>query len=262
MRHNVITTIALTGLMSATTGVATAQGPQPGFGPGSGRCINPVPGPCLLPPQDPTPLGEEEQDALLGMRQEEKLARDVYLALHDMWNHQVFLIHRAEQRHMDAMAFAITRYDLDDPVADDTPGVFTDPAFTELYDELTADGAESLLEALMVAARIEEMDIVDLREALSVTTHPDLRWAYENLMRGSRNHLRAFAGRIDMLGGSYEAQYLTQEEFDEIAASPMERGPRQPAGRGAGRGTGAGRGWGRGQGMGRGQGGRGPCGGR
>jgi len=140
--------------------------------------------------------------------------------------------------------------------------VFSDPVFADLYEELTAAGAASLLDAVKVGALIEEMDIVDLRDALSVTTHPELQRKYENLMRGSRNHLRAFAGRIDALGGTYEAQYLTQEEFDQIAASPMEPGTGRRSGQGAGRGQGMGRGQGngpgqcdgRGQGMGRGQG--------
>ncbi|MHC4142954.1 MAG: DUF2202 domain-containing protein [Planctomycetota bacterium] len=259
MRPIAIATIALAGFTFATTDAAA----QRGYGPGGPRGVNVRPPLCLV--QDPASLGEAQEQALLQMRQEEKLARDVYLALFDVWEHPVFLIHRAEQRHMDAIARSIMRYDLDDPVVDDTPGVFTDPVFADLYEELTAGGAASLLDAVRVGALIEEMDIADLREALSVTTRPELRWKYENLMRGSRNHLRAFAARIDALGGTYEAQYLTQEEFDQIAGSPMEPGTGRRSGQGApravgrqrsndgicngtgpgGRGEGAGRGWGR-----------------
>ena len=173
----------------------------------------------------PSGLSEEEASNLLSMREEEKLARDVYLALYDIWELPIFSnISEAEQRHMDALARMIDRYGLEDPVVDDTPGVFTNPVFTTLYNELVSNGSESSLEALMVGALIEEMDIVDLREALAVTTHGNLKRVYENLMRGSRNHLRAFAAQIAAAGGSYEAQYLTQEEFDEIANSPWEKG--------------------------------------
>ncbi len=173
----------------------------------------------------PFDLGEDEQSELLKMREEEKLARDVYLALYDAWELPVFSnISTAEQRHMDALGRMIARYGLEDPVVDDTPGVFSNPAFTDLYNQLVASGSQSSLDALKVGALIEEMDIVDIRAALAVTTHADLAGVYENLMRGSRNHLRAFAAQIYAAGDTYEAQYLTQEEFDEIANSPWETG--------------------------------------
>jgi hypothetical protein len=246
MKRIALTAITLTTLLAATAHVAAARKPVPPRG--AGACL-------LLPPQDPTPLTEDEVSGLLGMRQEEKLARDVYLALFERWQHPVFRIHRAEQRHMDALAGLLTRYELDDPVADETPGVFADPVYAALCAELIEAGQGSLLDAFEVAARIEEMDIVDLREATAATTHADIRWVYDNLQRGSRNHLRAYAGRIELLGGTYEAQHLTQAEFDAIAASPQEPGPGRAAGRGMGRG--AGRGWGAGSGGGR---GRGRCG--
>jgi hypothetical protein len=214
MNRTARTALALATLVTATAGAA------------------PVP--------EPAPSPDDEATALIGMRQEEKLARDVYLSLWAHWQHPVFRIHRAEQRHMDALAVLLTRYELDDPVADDTPGVFADPEYAELYAELTEAGAASLLDALEVGARIEEMDIVDLRAARDAATHADVRWVYDNLERGSRNHLRAFAGRIDMLGGEYEAQHLTQAEFDAIAAAPQERGPGQRGRRGMGRGRGRG----------------------
>jgi hypothetical protein len=159
MNRITLTAITLTAFAAATTHAAPLKPvPGPGGGPG--------PRPCLVPPADATPLTETEADHVLGLRQEEKLARDVYLALYERWQHPVFRIHRAEQRHMDAMAVLITRYELDDPVADDTPGVFADPLFAELYAELTEAGSTSLLEALKVGARVEEMDIADLRDAL------------------------------------------------------------------------------------------------
>jgi hypothetical protein len=43
-------------------------------------------------------------------------------------------------------------------------------------------------------------------------------------MKGSRNHLRSFGGQLEIFGVNYEAQYLTQEEVDEIIDSPKERG--------------------------------------
>jgi len=43
-------------------------------------------------------------------------------------------------------------------------------------------------------------------------------------IKGSRNHLRSFVGKIEEQGVVYEAQLLTQEEVDAIVDSPVERG--------------------------------------
>ncbi len=187
---------------------------------------------CLFDAVVGPPLSDQEAEGLLYMREEEKLARDVYVTLFDLWAVPAFSrISEAEQRHMDALGRLIVRYDLEDPVIDDAIGVFTDPDFEDLYDELVEAGATSEIDALKVGALIEELDIADLREELAQTDHPDLQRVYENLMRGSRNHLRAFAQLIAAEGETYEAQHLTQEEFDEIAASPVERGKGRRDGR-------------------------------
>lgn len=180
---------------------------------------------CIFDGIEITPLSTREEQDVLYMREEEKLARDVYRAMFDLWEVPTFFqISESEQRQMDALARLIVRYDLEDPVVDDTEGVFANPVFRELYGELVEAGSASMVDALQVGALIEELDIVDLRVALSQTDHADLQRVYENLMRGSRNHLRAFAALITAAGETYEAQHLTQEEFDEIAASPFERG--------------------------------------
>lgn len=274
MNRITIATIALVGVATLTAYANAAGGPSAGRGPGNrqgvaGVCDDRGPGQNArlgtgqrkgqgrLFDSAGTPLSEEEEQGLLSMRQEEKLARDVYQAMYEKWRLRAFRnIARAEQQHMNAIGRAIERYDLDDPIADDAPGVFADPKFTALYDELVTRGSASLLEAVKAGALIEEMDIADLREELESTSRPDLQRVYENLLRGSRNHLRAFAGRIKRAGGSYEAEYLSQEDFDRIAASPHEPGTGRKAGNGRGTGQNAGNGRGTGQNAGRG-GGRG-----
>lgn len=189
---------------------------QQRWGPGDG---------CIFDGIQLTPLSDQEAQDVLYMREEEKLARDVYRAMFDLWEVPTFFqISESEQRHMDALRRLIIRHDLEDPVVDDTEGVFTNPVFEALYDDLVEAGSTSTVDALKVGALIEELDIVDLREALAQTDHADVQRVYENLMRGSRNHLRAFAALIAAAGETYEAEHLTQEEFDEIAASPFEQG--------------------------------------
>lgn len=170
-------------------------------------------------------LSVEEKEHLLSVREEEKLARDVYLTLGAKWNVPIFTnIAASEQQHMDAVKKMIDKYGLSDPVGDNTIGQFTNPEFKRLYDELVDAGSASIVNAYKVGVLIEEMDIVDIRAAQAVTTHTDIQSVYDNLMRGSRNHLRSFYGQIVSSGETYDAQYLTQEEFLAIATSPMETG--------------------------------------
>ncbi|OHB73807.1 MAG: hypothetical protein A2Z25_14120 [Planctomycetes bacterium RBG_16_55_9] len=138
-------------------------------------------------------LTEAETLNILHMREEEKLARDVYLVMYELWGANVFAnISQSEQRHMDAVKNLILRYGLIDPVVDDTVGEFTNPDFKTLYDELVAAGSVSLDEALKVGVRIEELDITDLEQALTETSAPDVQKVFENLLNGSYNHLDAF----------------------------------------------------------------------
>ncbi|WP_456407186.1 DUF2202 domain-containing protein [Thiolapillus sp.] len=170
-------------------------------------------------------LSDAEATTLLFMREEEKLARDVYNTLFDQWEHPVFNnISGSEQRHMDSMKNMIDKYGLVDPVVDDTVGVFQNEGLAEVYERLIERGSASLEEALHVGGFIEELDISDLEDAIDESTHADVTRAYENLERGSRNHLRAFVGQIENLGIVYEAQLMPQEEVDEIVNSAMERG--------------------------------------
>lgn len=172
-------------------------------------------------------LSEAEIDDILYMREEEKLARDVYLTLHEQWGTPVFAnISRAEQRHMGRMLDLVERYGLVDPVTDDSIGVFVNAELQSLYDALVARGLRSELDALHVGALIEEVDMEDIQNAIDRTDRRDIVRVYENLMRGSRNHLRAFVGLIERRGVDYEAQQLSQEEVDLILSEPIERGGR------------------------------------
>jgi len=173
-------------------------------------------------------LSAVEVENLAYMREEEKLARDVYLTMFDAWGVVVFEnIAASEQQHTDSVEDMIEKYRLTDPVVDDRIGVFVNQDLASLYAELTTRGAMSSLEALHVGALIEEVDMVDLQHAIEETDNSDIRLLYENLLTGSRNHLRSFVAAIEDMGVVYEAQYLSQDEVDEIVDSPMERGKRR-----------------------------------
>lgn len=170
-------------------------------------------------------LNETELSSLPLMREEEKMARDVYTAFYGKWGATIFSnISLSEQTHMDAVLMLLQKYAISDPVGTNGIGVFTNPDYQELFTTLVAQGSTSSLSAYKVGATIEEMDILDLKNYLTIVDNKDITLVYEMLAKGSRNHLRSFYKNILNLGGTYTPQYLTQEEFDAIVNSSMETG--------------------------------------
>ena len=146
--------------------------------------------------QTPGTLTDSEIEHITHIREEEKLARDVYLKLSEKYQAPIFLnISESEQRHMDAVKGLIAKYGLDDPVKEDTIGVFTNQIFKELYIHLVAKGNESYCAALQVGIDIEELDIEDIKFALVDVTAKDVTRVFNNLLSGSYNHLSAFIGQ-------------------------------------------------------------------
>ena len=170
-------------------------------------------------------LSDAETDALSFMREEEKLAKDVYLFLYDIWSKDIFTnIANSEQTHTDAVLRLIEKYGLDDPAQGKARGEFSDPTLQGLYDMLTAQGSSSLIDALIVGATIEDLDIYDILRLMAVIDNQDINIVLENLRKGSRNHLRAFSARLDDLTIVYTPIYISQEDYDTIINSPMETG--------------------------------------
>ena len=208
--------------------VAFAQGP--GGGPGTGG------GPSL---------DSAEEVHLLFMRAEEKLAHDVYLNLGVKFpDYAVFSnIVNSETKHVETMLNKIVQFGLTDPNINDGPGEFNadnyGEYFTENYNALIdVDAAEiPLLQALKNGALIEELDMHDIIYCpeiivetvgditdeygcgMEYTDAKALIRSYGNLLDGSENHLRAFVRTIETTFPEeypYLAQYLSQEEVDEI----------------------------------------------
>jgi len=165
-------------------------------------------------------LTEEEKNDLLFMREEEKLARDVYLTLFEKWGTPVFAnIATSEQQHMDAMLILLNTYKLPDPAAATVVGEFVNTELQELYDALIQRGNQSVLKALKVGGIIEETDIEDINAAIETSRLAKIDSVYENLLEGSYNHLRAFAKQITSLTGEpYVAQVVSQDIVDAILA--------------------------------------------
>lgn len=159
------------------------------------------------------------------MREEEKLARDVYLFLFDKWQLNIFNnIASSEQTHTDAIKDLLERYEITDPMKTDKQGNFQSQEMQNLYNELTLKGSTSLIDALIIGATIEDLDIKDLEKLKKETDNQDIILTYENLAKGSRNHLRAFVNQINSNGGKYSPQYISEEEYNSIISTEQEKG--------------------------------------
>ncbi len=195
-----------------------------------------------------TPAGElsdAEKAGLIQMREEEKLAHDVYVTLYEKWGQNIFNnILKSEQTHTDTVKYILDKYKIEDPVKDITVGVFTSSQMQGLYDSLVEQGNKSLIDALVVGATIEDLDIDDLNKLLAQTDNEDIKIAYQNLNRGSHNHMRAFTRNLERNGGKYSPQYISEEEYQEIISGEQERGDMNSQGqrRGQGQGKGGGQG--------------------
>jgi hypothetical protein len=223
------TAIAALLLLAAPLVAQSGPGRGPGSGagtPGAGTPAAPAASPLAayvasLPTEA---LSSEETEQLLFLREEEKLARDVYRALFAANGDRSFAnIASAEQRHMDDVKLLLDRYALADPAAA-MPGEFKNARLASLYTDLVARGKVSLVEALKVGATIEDLDLADVGKALDASDNRDVDAVMQNLAKGSRNHLRAFSSHLTVLGASYSALYLPADEITKIVAAPRERG--------------------------------------
>jgi hypothetical protein len=156
-------------------------------------------------------LSGADIDSLTYMREEEKLARDVYLYLHDKWGSRIFdNISASEQTHMDAIKTLLDKYGLDDPAAENDLGVFKNSKLQVLYTELIEGGSGSLIAALKVGVFIEITDISDLTVGIAETERRDIERVYTNLRKGSQNHWDAFCSNLVKLGEACEPYELPQ----------------------------------------------------
>jgi hypothetical protein len=184
------------------------------------------------------------------LREEEKLARDIYVALHERWGIVAFdTISAAEQRHMNRVMGGMESRGIPDPVVKDTVGVFANPELAKLFQTLTKRGDASEAAALRVGVLVEELDIHDIQGMRTRTQDREVLSTYDLLECGSRNHLRTFVRNLSRRNATYAPVHLKQAAFDAIVAGEHERcghkyggarqqdGGRGPAGGGRGKGS-------------------------
>jgi hypothetical protein len=167
-------------------------------------------------------LTEDEADDLKYMREEEKLAHDIYVMMAEKWGLIVFEnIAKSEEKHMAAVKHLLDKYNLTVPVLEF--GEFTIESLQDAYDDYLVRGRESATAALQVGGEIEEIDIFDILAAIERTDKDDIISTYEHLVCGSSNHLRAFVKQLDLWGGSYDPLDLDDDELAAIVKPPIAR---------------------------------------
>ena len=176
---------------------ANAQGGSANRGEGtSGTSVH-------VEPNAGTPLTADEAADLQYMREEEKLAQDVYELLGAKYDARVFAnIARSETQHTATVKTFLDAFKVADPAAGRAAGSYANGDLQALYDQLVAQGGESLADAVNVGIAIEERDIADLKSRIAATDRADLKAMYGNLLRASENHLRAFTRQLDGSGGT------------------------------------------------------------
>ncbi len=166
-------------------------------------------------------LTEDEKLAIIHMREEEKMARDIYRELSKTTKSKAFVnIPVSENRHMDVFDQLIDRYDLEDPVKDESEqGVFTNTKFTKLYKELTEKGKKSDKDAFEVGAMVEDINMANLIKYGNVTDKKDLKLAYSTLLKQSKHHMSAFYRNLKRVGGDFNPKYITEAQLLEAVNS-------------------------------------------
>ena len=167
------------------------------------------------------PLTATEIEDLQFLREEEKLARDVYTHAYSLYGVNVFTnIASSEQRHTDSVLALMITYGVTD-TASPTLGVFSDPELAQLYTTLIARVETSLAEAFAVGATIEDLDIYDLDVKATHSTNTDLQQLYSNLKCGSENHMRSFTKQLNALNITYTPVYIDSTQYQELLAAPQ-----------------------------------------
>ncbi|HNR06126.1 MAG TPA: DUF2202 domain-containing protein [Saprospiraceae bacterium] len=176
--------------------------------------------------QETARLSAEDIDAILFMREEEKLARDAYELFYVKWGVNPFgHIRFSEQNHMDQVKTLIVSYKLEDPIEKtaDEPGKFENGQLQNLYAEVVKEGSTSMMAGLKTGALIEEIDILDLDARMARSQNADIRRVFSYLKRASENHLNAFVRKLKVNGVDYNPVKMNKKQFDEILGG-NERG--------------------------------------
>lgn len=133
-------------------------------------------------------LTAKQNDDLIFMYQEIKLAQNVYAYLGNLYNLSVFKnISNSEVIQMSEINKLFDTYNITMPPL--RKGEFIDNNLQNLYVELIKSGRPSIQDSIKVGIIMEETDISDLKARLKNTPN-DIRQVYLNLLNCSKQNLK------------------------------------------------------------------------
>lgn len=157
---------------------------------------------------DVSALSSDQKFSLAYMWNEEKLAKDLYLALNAIWPQETLnnIANKSETLHEAMVETLVASYDINITNLDDyakhyseeelralAPGEFAIPKLQQLYDTLYAEGAASAQDALEAACMVEVNDINDLTGYIAAAEGADdLVSTFESLRSDSYMHYSKF----------------------------------------------------------------------
>lgn len=166
------------------------------------------------PSATPSP---DEQETLRFLLEQRRLVRDIYRHLHGAWEIPAFAdLAGAEQRGIGELQRLHRQLRLRHLPADGEPGIFADPALGQLYRRLLTQGLFDIREALELGALIEEMSIIDLRDAIDESRSHRLDQIYIALLGNAYAHLRAIHRQLARSGVDYQPRLLPREGLEAI----------------------------------------------
>ena len=161
-------------------------------------------------------LSPVEIEMLEFVREEEKMAHDVYYVLSGIYKKPVFKnIMKSEQEHMDRVLCLLIHYQLEDPASDEI-GKFSNPELQKQYDALIDLGITGIVDGLTAGALIEDFDIDNINKWIAQTDNEAILDVFTNIVCGSGNHLISFTELLDGFGEEYSPTFLSRAAYQAI----------------------------------------------
>jgi len=163
-------------------------------------------------------LSAAQKETLAYMWNEEKLAKDIYIALNAIYPSQQLsnIATKAETQHESSVEALLKKYNLSvtdvlnssgtavysaTALAAIPAGIYTLPELQTLYNALYTEGSISAQKSLEVGCKVEVTDVNDLdRDIMTAGSALDLVATFENLRAGSYSHYWAFDGGLKTIG--------------------------------------------------------------
>ena len=160
-------------------------------------------------------ITKSEKESLRYMYEEEKLAHDMYSVLSEKYNLPIFKnISKSETYHMSLVENLCLKYDVN--IKKNERGIFENLKLQKVFNQFKIQGEQNLIQALIIGATIEDLDIFDLTEYLNTDTNKEIKDVYQKLLCGSKNHMRAFIRQLKFKETTYTPKYIKNETLLKI----------------------------------------------